>query len=103
MKLALAGTVLGIAGACWLTRFLAGFLFGVQSRDPAVFVLVPLFPGLIVLRESGLSRQEQWDRIELVLQHLRKLNNPNFMLNKVIEIEGPDHFTVREIPETAVD
>ena len=49
MKLAIAGTVLGIGGACWLTRFLAGFLFGVQSRDPAVFVLVPLFLSLIAL------------------------------------------------------
>ena len=49
MKLALVGTVLGVGGAYWLTRFLAGFLFGVQSRDPAVFVLVPLFLSLIAL------------------------------------------------------
>ena len=45
---------------------------------------VEVHPGLIVLRESGLSRQEQWDRIEAVLQHLRKINDSNFMLNRVI-------------------
>jgi putative ABC transport system permease protein len=49
MKLALVGTVLGLGGAWWLTRFLAGFLFGVQSRDPAVFVMVPLFLSLVAL------------------------------------------------------
>jgi putative ABC transport system permease protein len=49
IRLALAGAVLGIAGAYWLTRFLASFLFGVQSRDPAVFVVVPLFLGLVTL------------------------------------------------------
>jgi predicted permease len=49
VKLALMGAVLGVAGAYWLTRFLASFLFGVQSRDPAVFVAVPLFLGLVAL------------------------------------------------------
>jgi hypothetical protein len=37
---------------------------------------VEIHPGLIVLRESGLSRQEQWDRIEPVLQYLFNLNEP---------------------------
>jgi hypothetical protein len=51
-----------------------------------------------VLRESGLSRQEQWDRIEPVLQHLIERNDPDFMLNKVIEIEAPGRFSAREVP-----
>jgi hypothetical protein len=55
---------------------------------------------MIVLRESGLSRQEQWDRIEPVLQHLLELNDPNFMLSKVIEIEAPDRFSTREVPSS---
>jgi predicted permease len=49
MRLALAGAALGVAGACWLTRFLASFLFGVQSHDPAVFATVPLSLSLVAL------------------------------------------------------
>jgi hypothetical protein len=49
MRLALAGAVLGVAGAYWLTRFLASFLFGVQSHDPAVFAVVPLSLSLVAL------------------------------------------------------
>jgi putative ABC transport system permease protein len=49
MKLALVGAAIGIAGACWLTRFLASFLFGVRSHDPAVFVAVPVLLNLVVL------------------------------------------------------
>ena len=55
-------------------------------------------PGLIVLRESGLSRQEQWERIEPVLRYLLERNDPNFMLNKVIEVEAPDRFSTRGLP-----
>jgi hypothetical protein len=55
-------------------------------------------PGLIVLRESGLSREEQWARIEPVLLHLLALDDPNWMLNRVIEIEAPKRFSIREIP-----
>jgi len=49
MKLALSGSILGVAGAFWLTRFLAGFLFGVQSRDPVVLVTIPLVLCLVAL------------------------------------------------------
>ena len=49
MRLALAGAVLGVAGAYWLTRFLASFLFGVRSHDPAVFATVPLSLSLVAL------------------------------------------------------
>jgi putative ABC transport system permease protein len=49
MRLAIVGAVLGVAGAYWLTRFLTSFLFGVQSRDPAAFLAVPLFLSLIAL------------------------------------------------------
>jgi predicted permease len=38
VRLALAGTVLGAAGAFALTRFLSGMLFGVSSLDPLTFV-----------------------------------------------------------------
>ncbi len=38
VRLALAGTALGAAGAFVLTRFLSGLLFGVSSLDPLTFV-----------------------------------------------------------------
>jgi hypothetical protein len=61
-------------------------------------LVVEVHPSLIVLRESGLSRQEQWDRIKPVLQYLLERDDPNFMLNKVIEIEATNRFSLREIP-----
>jgi predicted permease len=49
MKLALIGVVLGVAGAYFLTRFISSFLFGVESRDPVVFVAVPIVLALVAL------------------------------------------------------
>ena len=46
MLLAGIGLVIGIGGALWLTKFLAGFLFGVKTwdpTDPTAFVLTPIF------------------------------------------------------------
>ncbi len=68
------------------------------ARDFLALLNVEVHPGLIVLRESGLSRQEQWERIEPVLRYLLERNDPDFMLNKVIEVEAPDRFSTREIP-----
>jgi hypothetical protein len=64
---------------------------------------VNLHSGLIVLRESGLSRQKQGERIEPVLQYLLKLNDPDFILNKVIEIEMPGRFAIRQVPPPIYD
>jgi putative ABC transport system permease protein len=41
MGTTLVGVVIGMASAFWLTRVLAGFLFGVTPHDPATFVAVP--------------------------------------------------------------
>lgn len=38
MILATIGIVVGVAGALWLTHFLASFLFGVKALDPAAFI-----------------------------------------------------------------
>jgi putative ABC transport system permease protein len=49
MSLALAGIVIGIAGAWALARLLDRFLFGVKARDPLVFVTVPIVLCLVAL------------------------------------------------------
>jgi len=42
MWLALIGVAIGIGAALGLTRLLGSFLFGVQPRDPLVFIAVPI-------------------------------------------------------------
>jgi putative ABC transport system permease protein len=42
MGIALLGVSIGMVGALGVTRLLAAFLFGVTTRDPMVFVTVPL-------------------------------------------------------------
>jgi putative ABC transport system permease protein len=49
MRLALVGVVAGIAGAFGLTRLLASFLFGVEARDPTVFVAIPVLLTCVAL------------------------------------------------------
>jgi predicted permease len=54
MRLVIAGVVLGVAGACGLTRLLSSFLFGVKPLDPTVFVAVPILLSVIALFAIGL-------------------------------------------------
>ena len=49
MRLALAGAAIGLALAFDLTHFLAGLLFGVQPRDPVVFISVPIVLSAVAL------------------------------------------------------
>jgi predicted permease len=49
MRLALVGVVIGVAAALALARVIAGFLYGVQARDPGVFVGVPILLSLVAL------------------------------------------------------
>jgi ABC-type antimicrobial peptide transport system permease subunit len=49
MRLALVGVVFGVSAAFGLTRFIAGFLFGVKPWDPVVFVLAPFILTAIAL------------------------------------------------------
>ena len=49
IRLAIVGVVIGIAAAFGLTRFISSFLFGVKTRDPLVFVTVPILLSLIAL------------------------------------------------------
>ena len=47
MTFAAAGITFGIIASFALARVLAGFLFGVAPRDPAVFISVPVVLGLV--------------------------------------------------------
>ena len=49
MSFALIGVAIGILSALGLTRFIAGFLFGVQARDPLVLVGIPLLLSTVAL------------------------------------------------------
>ena len=41
-----------------------------NARDFIRLLNVEVHPGLIVLRESGLTRDEQWDRVRPVIEHV---------------------------------
>ena len=70
-----------------------------NARDFIELLDAPVHPGLIVLRESGLSRQEQWEWLRPVVEQVKKSGDEDFLLNKLIEISGVGQFKVREIPE----
>jgi ABC-type antimicrobial peptide transport system permease subunit len=52
MKLAIAGIVIGLAGAYGLTRLMAAMLFGVKPTDPMVFVSVAVLLGSVAFLAS---------------------------------------------------
>jgi predicted nuclease of predicted toxin-antitoxin system len=70
-----------------------------NARDFIGLLNIALHPGLIVLRESGLSRDEQWDRIKPVIENVRRSSDQDFLLNKLVEIIGVGQFEVRDIPQ----
>jgi putative ABC transport system permease protein len=49
MRLALIGVIIGVAAAYGLSRYMSTLLFGVEARDPVVFVGVPLLLAVIAL------------------------------------------------------
>jgi predicted permease len=49
MRLALVGVVIGLGSAFGLTKLIASLLYGVQARDPMVFVGVPLLLIVVAL------------------------------------------------------
>jgi len=49
MRLALVGVIIGVAAAYGLSRYMSNLLFGVEPRDPLVFVGVPLLLAVIAL------------------------------------------------------
>ena len=70
-----------------------------NARDFIRLLDVDVHPGLIVLREGGLSRDEQWDRRKPVIEHLKNSDDVDPLLNRLIEVTGVGQFEIREIPE----
>jgi putative ABC transport system permease protein len=49
MVLTFIGMAIGVGGAFWFTRFLAGLLFGVKAWDPTAYLITPLLLGAVAL------------------------------------------------------
>jgi hypothetical protein len=46
-----------------------------------------------------LSRDEQWNRLELALDHILKNDDPaGYMINRVVEVMSAEEVRVRQIP-----
>jgi predicted nuclease of predicted toxin-antitoxin system len=70
-----------------------------NARDFIPLLNVEVHPGLIVLREGGLTRDEQWNRLRPVIEHVLESTDHNFLVNKLVEISGVDEWEIREIPK----
>ncbi len=68
-----------------------------NARHFLTLAQIDVHPGLIILRESGLTRDEQWERLEPVVRFVAAAGNRDFLLNKIIEVTAPGEFLVREI------
>lgn len=50
--LAIIGVAVGLAAAFWLTRVLESLVYGVQTRDPIIFIGVALVLTLVAMAAS---------------------------------------------------
>lgn len=69
-----------------------------NARDFIGLLNVELHPGMIIIRESALTRDEQWSRLEPVIQHTLQSGDPDFLVNKLVEITGVTKFHIRDMP-----
>jgi predicted nuclease of predicted toxin-antitoxin system len=94
----------GLAGATdpevWRYAFEHDFaVVTMNARDFLTLASgVTVHPGLIVLRESGLTRDEQWARLAAVVERL--LDRDELLVNRVVEVWSIDQFDVRDLPQT---
>ena len=69
-----------------------------NARDFIELLDIDVHPGLIILRESGLTRAQQWKRLKPVVAHVQDSGDKDFLLNRVIEISAAGQFDIRDIP-----
>jgi putative ABC transport system permease protein len=48
-KMAIAGSLVGVAGAFFLRKIMAGFLYGLSANDPLILCIVPCIMVLVIL------------------------------------------------------
>jgi hypothetical protein len=69
-----------------------------NTRDFMNLLDTDLHPGLIVLWEGSLSRDEQWSRIELALDHILRNTDPaGYMVNRLVEVMSAREIRARAI------
>lgn len=59
---------------------------------------VEVHPGLIVLREGALDRDEQWDRVQVALAHVYNEGITD-LTNLVVEVHALGKIVVQQIPK----
>jgi predicted nuclease of predicted toxin-antitoxin system len=72
----------------------------INARDFIRLLDVEIHPGLIVVREGGLTREEQWAHILPLIEHIKKSGDGDFLVNKLVEVLAPGRWEVREIPNS---
>jgi hypothetical protein len=70
-----------------------------NARDFIELLDVEIHAGLLLLREGGLSRTEQWDRLRPVLEHVLAMTDANYMINRLLDVRGVCHFEVLDAPK----
>ncbi len=68
-----------------------------NAQDFIELLNVDIHPGLIVLRESGLSRAEQWNRLRPVIEWAKEVSDEDALLNMLIEITAAGKFHARDV------
>jgi predicted nuclease of predicted toxin-antitoxin system len=86
--------------AIWQYAFSHDFtVVTTNAKDFFQLLDVELHSGLIVLRESGLTRDEQWARLATAIDHIQSQRDPDtFLINRVIEVYDPNQVHSREVP-----
>ena len=69
----------------------------VNARDFLMLASLDIHPGLIVLRESELHPGEQFSHLRPVIEMIMRSPDPDFLLNRVIEITGQDAFRILDV------
>ena len=69
-----------------------------NARDFIQLLDVAVHPGLIVLRQSGLTRDEQWERIRPIIDCVKSSGDEDLLLNKLVEVIGIGRFEIRRLP-----